>query len=329
MNRKLSLSSIFGTLFFLIMTLFLGLILYITADFSVPETWFFLPLFAGMFIGLLISLGNINQSINLNNQLIEQKKFNVQFRSCPDYWTKHTVVNDETKENVVMCYNHIEGTSSFVYGDMKRNSPEFDSRFTSHTLNDMRDKAVYKVTDDVPVKCDEQPTPVTDGSQPAATPQPTDTPQPAATPQPAGEDVVETFQTYSRDHPDYRRYRHTHTNIDRIVHADLANHDPTLVQPHSHVYLNSDSGSHSHGQIIIGDDDENIQIDERYKETDDNFKHWINPYDMGNDKRSMEINLTKLNSAENLCDLASPFAWVEAQAKCKNVKKYVPPSKTV
>jgi len=307
MNRKLSLSSIFGTLFFLIMTLLLGLILYITADFSLPESWLFLALFIGMFIGLLISLGNINLSIKLNDHLIDKKKFDVQFQSCPDYWTKHTVVNDDTKEQVVMCYNHIEGTSSFVYGDMKTNSPEFDPRFTTDTLNDMRQKAVYKVDPDAPVK-DCEPT--------VPTPPATDT-------QSADTDVIETFQTYPRDHPDYNKYRHTHTNIDRIVHSNLANHDPNMVEPHGHVYLNSDSGSHSHG-LNIGNVDDPLELEERYKETDSNFSNWINPYAM-NDTRAMEINLTKLNSTENKCDLVSPFAWVEAQTKCKNVKKYVPP----
>jgi len=305
MNRKLSLGSIFGTLFFLIMTLLLGLVLYITADFTRPETWLYMTLFIGMFIGLLIALGNINTSIKLNDHLLDKKRLDINLHSCPDYWTRHTVINDKTKQPVVMCYNHIEGTSSFVYGDMKKNSPEFDPKFTSDTLNDMRQMAVYKVDPDAP-KPDCEPTDMKTHEETTTTP------------------VVETFQTYQIGDPDYKKFRHTHTNIDRIVHADLANHDPNFVEPHEHVYLNSDRGSHSHGLNGGNDDSDGIHIEEKYRETDSNFSHWINPYQM-DDKRAMEINLTKLNNAENLCDLSSPFAWVEAQTKCKNVKRYVPP----
>jgi hypothetical protein len=308
MNRKLSLGSIFGTLFFLIMTLLLGVILYITADFGRPETWLYVSLFIGMFIGLLIALGNINTSIKLNDHLLDKKLLDINLHSCPDYWTRHTVINEQTNQPVVMCYNHIEGTSSFVYGDMKRNSPEFDPNFTSETLNDMRQKAVYKVDPDAQ-KPDCEPKEMKTSSEEA-----TSTP------------VVETFQTYRRDDPDYEKYKHTHTRIDRIVHSDIANHDPNWVEPHEHVYLNSDRGSHSHG--VNGENDnasDELQVDEKYRETDSNFSHWINPYQMEDDKRAMEINLTKLNTTENLCDLSSPFAWIEAQTKCRNVKRYVPP----
>ena len=125
---------------------------------------------------------------------------------------------------------------------------------------------------------------------------------------------LEGFTNLNPDHPEYEDHLHTHTSVDLIVNSNLSSDSSSNASPHGHVFLGSTSGTHSHkpGAGGFWGEDEVVP----YKAEFDNFNNWINPHAAENGRVGMELNLTKLNEADNKCELANTFPWVEAYTKC-------------
>ena len=103
MSKKISLISLFSTIFFLILTVVLGLIIHYLGDPNEPIFALFGTLFIGMFLCLLTCLSNLNTFIKIydDNQITNK---DVYISTCPDYWTKRQVFNEKTKQKATMCH---------------------------------------------------------------------------------------------------------------------------------------------------------------------------------------------------------------------------------
>lgn len=125
---------------------------------------------------------------------------------------------------------------------------------------------------------------------------------------------LEAFTNLNPEDPEYEDNLHTHTSVDLIVNSNLSTDSGSNTSPHGHVFLGSTSGTHSHKPGQGGFWGENGVIP--YAADFDNFDNWINPHNTGNGRVGMELNLTKLNEADNKCKIANTFPWVEAYTKC-------------
>lgn len=277
MNRKISFFALIATLFFLMLTIVLGFVIHYVGDTSEPIFWLLSTLFVGMFIALLTCLSNLSTSIKIHQQMLDTSTQDVEFTTCPDYWTKHIVFDKTSRKKTVMCYNHFKD-DIFIDGDLQGENYSFDpnSSFANSNIQDLRALATY--------------------------------------PENQTETFIQ-YYTDPGD-PEYHKHKHFHTRIDKIVHSNLNIYDGSVEIPeHGHVYENVSSGHHSHSGLPNGNEIEHTS--RSYTVTDSNFDNWINPYKIPNKNHyAIEINLNQLNAATNKCELASMFAWSDASVQC-------------
>ena len=280
MSKKISLISLFSTIFFLILTVVLGLIIHYLGDPNEPIFALFGTLFIGMFLCLLTCLSNLNTLIKIydDNQITNK---DVYISTCPDYWTKRQVFNEKTKQKATMCHN-ISPTNELIYGSL--DGEQF--QFTDSNLTQMREKAEYPELQQNTENSIER---------------------------------FESLDFGDPDYYKYH-HRHDNVvlhapddenSIDSDRPDSIYFNDTTLKHPH---VISGDWFSHSHrpgisDYVLFG------RNNNAYSGSDDNFNNWINPYNT-NGMNSIEINLKELNRAENTCDLTRHFAWSEAEAKC-------------
>ena len=283
MSKKISLISLFSTIFFLILTVVLGLIIHYLGDPNEPIFALFGTLFIGMFLCLLTCLSNLNTLIKIYDEQQKTYKDNIHISTCPDYWTKRHVFDQRTKKQATMCHN-ISPTKELVYGSL--DGEQF--QFTSSNLTQMREKAEYP---------EETQAPVTERFE------------------------QDQHTSIWQGDPDYQKYHHYHNDV--VVHVGdsslIANYNESVYNDeslkHPHVFSGpSEYFSHSHRP---GESDDVLFGINRnvYSGSDENYNNWINPYNT-NGLNTIELNLNELNRAENACDLTRHFAWTEAEAKC-------------
>lgn len=297
MSKKISLISLFSTIFFLIITVVLGLIIHYLGDPNEPIFALFGTLFIGMFLCLLTCLSNLNTLIKIYDDQQKTTK-DIYISTCPDYWTKRHVFDQKTRKQATMCHN-ISPTNELVYGSLDGEN----FKFTTSNLTQMREKAEYPET------------------------------QVSTTQAPVTETFItseDSFRLKNRSinhgDPDFEKYHHYHDDV--VVNVGdssiIAQYDDSVYNEtslrHPHVYSGpSEYFSHSHRP---GESDENLfgrNNQNFYSGSEDNFNNWINPYN-ANGLNTIELNLKQMNSAENTCDLTRHFAWSEAEAKCAKKK---------
>ena len=310
-----------ATIVLLIVTVVLGFaVSYI--NFSNPMAWLFITLFFGCFITFIRALYSMNKlnklsSISVSSADIFSGKTlnkNAKLTTCPDYWTKKVVIDPSTDEQVVMCYNeHIdidgnaqylggtleleEGTAGVVQGDDEAGvtnlEPEADTEdavfnfsadsiFSGRNLNDVRSLA--NTGDNTFLN----------------------------------EDTVEGFKMYRTRDPGYFEHRHTHEMVKRVIDGRVTTSDDSVDNVdlnHSHTKYYG-RGYHSHDRNEGAGLTDFVGADDRYKITKGNFENWISPYKTESGKYAIEINLKKLNEAQNTCELASKFVWSDVMNNC-------------
>jgi hypothetical protein len=281
MSKKISLISLFSTIFFLIITVVLGLIIHYLGDPSEPVFALFGTLFIGMFLCLLTCLSNLNYLIKIYDEQQSVTK-DVHISTCPDYWTKRQVVDKKSGQQATMCHN-ISPTGELVYGSL--DSEQFE--FTNSNLTEMRDKAEYPETQEEPV---------------------------------LERFTQKTFlDTDDADYYKFHHY-HADVVITANANDISSPYDSSIyndaTQAHPHI-ISGDSEylQHSHQPGISDDELFGRKGNSMYSAKDENFNNWINPYN-ANGLNTIELNLKQLNNATNTCDLTRHFAWNEAEAKC-------------
>lgn len=284
MNRVITFISLFATVVFLTLTFILGFLIHYIEDRENPLFWFMVTIFIGSFLSLLICLGNINSTVKLSKQkLLKKETDDINFTTCPDYWTKRLLKSNG--KTVTMCYNQFtdnNGNIVLIDGKITSNVDGYsfiNSNFKSN-LDDYRAKAIYS--------------------------------------------NIETFTstnmygeyTDSLD-PNYQSNLHTHF-ISIVADSNNSNIDGNSNVPsHAHVYYDQGRRSHSHSPSW------NIttSVENTFTNVEgmSNFDHWISPVKSldipGGNEYAIQINLNKLNEANNSCELAKMFNWGET-SKC-------------
>ena len=295
-NRFIPTFSFFATIFLFITTVSLGLV-FAYMDKSSPLVWLIGTLFIGMFIAFINAVNNMNQLLSKGNSITSNDFYadidgSINFTSCPDYWTKNIVYDHDSKTSTMMCYNHFEnnGNDMFIGGELIKTTstgtggvPQDnyyfspDSLFPNRNLQEIRDMARF----------------------------------------PEAEAVVEQFNLIRRGEDGYESNLHTHSSSTHIIGGSIDNNGNNIPY-HSHTY-HMGPISHSHRNLspdALNAIAQQFPLHVAYTETHGNFDNWISPFRLPNGKYAMEINLTKLNQAENACELAKMFIWTEALNKC-------------
>lgn len=296
MNKVITFVSIFTVVFFLMLTVILGLVIHYIGNPEEPLFWFLATLFIGMFISLLVSLGNIGALVKINKNKIDKMENNDHsFTTCPNYWLERIVINNDTNEKVKMCYNILPNKDitsfsdpkqfSFIDGELisdNQTPPEEDFTFTnsnfSSNLSYYRNMASYS--------------------------------------------NIETFvnleSQYSYNSEDYQKNFHYHDRVDISVGSNVSGN--SNIPDHGHAtFMNVGRRGHSHSINWDQLTQQNL-VFTNYNPSHSNFNYWINPIAIdvgdGNTKYAIELNLNKLNLANNSCELAKLFNWGEYTRNC-------------
>lgn len=285
MNRKISIKSIIATITFLALSIILGLSIHFhgwKAD--TPVFWFLAVLLIGTLLSVIVCVANIDKRIDLYTKITDQEDSKkIKLTTCPNYWTKHIVLDPTTQKPITMCFNMYD--HKFIDGPLSQSdaSGQYQfpdtSIFRNSNINDLREmrQLPYSDTRETFVLQNQQGLTMTDES----------------------------------------KYRHTHYT--KLI-ADESSDENPFLEPHSHEY-NVGLRWHSHGPSW--DDDLEMTTKFEYSVTDSNFDNWINPFvhdELTNGNIALEINLNQLNSADNVCSLVKKIPWTEASIKCKDVK---------
>jgi hypothetical protein len=258
---------------------------YLFGDSTQPFFYFILVVTCGLFTSVLVCIDNLKTFSKYAKESQEFDDEDVYFRTCPDYWTKRRVVDPTTKLPHTMCYNTMQN-DMFVSGSLTNNDA---NTYLGTTITDLRasmsnasmSNAVIASMSNAVI---------------------------------ASNADLEGFTNLNPEDPEYEENLHTHTSVDLIVNSNLSTDSGSNASPHGHIFLGSTSGTHSHKPGEGGFwGDTGVSP---YTADFDNFDNWINPHNAGNGRTGMELNLTKLNEADNKCEIANTFPWVEAYTKC-------------
>jgi hypothetical protein len=287
----LSVKGSFGTLLFLMLFFICALAAYVMGDYKSPVFYFLVTMAFFLFLAVLSCIDNIRTFAKIVKKTEEDENKAVVLDTCPDYWTRTVVRNPSTQKLHTLCRN-VLNYDQYVSGSVDGTSPHANAVLGTD-IQSLREMAVYPETAD---SAAEGSTEATVGGT---------------------EDVTETF--IEPGHPDYDKHWHRHKTIDYVVHDDVVDKDGKAYDDvHGHTFYNENSGHHSHypGEEagISGLTSSTKNMPPKYN----NYNHWISPYDNASGKPlGMEINLSKLNEAENKCELANTLPWTEANVKCE------------
>lgn len=311
----------FATIVLFIVTVVLGFaVSYI--NFSNPMAWLFITLFFGCFITFIRALYSMNKLNKLSSMSVSSADIfsgktlnkNAKLTTCPDYWTKKVVIDPNTDEQVIMCYNeHIDtdGNAHYLGGTLELdegsigtivNNDETGATDLNPVAN--TEDAVFNFSADSIFGSDNL-----DNVRALATTEDGDF---------LNQDTVEGFKMYRVGDSGYNEHRHTHEMVKRVIDGDVITNDESVdnVDPnHTHTKYYG-RGYHSHDRNEGMGLTDFIGSDDQYKITKGNFENWISPYKTKSGKFAIEINLKKLNEAKNTCELASNFVWSDVMNNC-------------
>lgn len=289
-DSLLPFKTLFGTLFAFVAFLILFFVTISTYQTVPLMKWFTVPLMVFIGLGMLIIIKKINTIVTMKEKLIkDNKKENIVLSSCPEYWVKETVNIDpdpamlsgdeDIDQTAVICRNYFDndGTPNYVGGS---GNGDAKSKFVKNFGDEPKP---FKQT-------------ISDLQSKAA----------------YIEGFDEMLDTTSDDlqttyiHPkDMKEGVHVHHIAPIILHD---HDDPEM--SHSHV---SGRYPHTHEMTVSGSTLGNQTMKNRPHE---HGQHWINQSTNDINPNGVEINLTRLNDAENKCELSKMFHWTEAYDKC-------------
>jgi len=292
-DSLLPFKTLFGTLFAFIAFLVLFFVT-ITTFKTVPLVkWFTVPLMIFIGLGMITIIKKINEIITIKEKLIEEsRKENIVLSSCPEYWVKETVTIDsepgmlnsdeDINQSAIICRNYFDhdGTPHYVGGS---GNGDKNSKFS---MNFRESDSSIKPFKDTINDLQNKATYIEGFDEPLDT---------------TSDDLQTTYI-----HPEnIKQGVHVH-HIEPIILHD--HNDPML--SHAHV---EGRYPHTHEMNIKGSALGNQTYKTRPYEHNQN---WINQSTNEINPNGVEINLTKLNEAENKCELSKMFHWTEAYDKC-------------
>lgn len=336
--------AILGTclIFVAFIVTFIGLVL--TMNSNSGMSWLLLPLLAGLGFAVIRCIQNIREIVKLKDDEANEEDKKVILKTCPEYWVKDTVIvkkDDNDEQQVTICKNyhnfnssgndneyHYVGGSGDKFGQTHANGAENNG--FNDVLSNLQENAKFteKETtenfvdeDDALPPAERRPTVQDKDNSHTFTKHDDDDGKPPTNEEKPG--PIAFHPTKPDSEPSCVVY-----DSEGITHTHLAKCD--FMGPH-----NSNDTDHSPGAIVTGfgkDTEFQNGMWHRHitKPTDSSFptregegymNNWINPTPADMSKigvtEGVEINLDRLNEAENVCKLAKNFYWTEAYNKCK------------
>ena len=302
------LKALFGT--FILLAVFVVLFIVMIGTFQLQEPKFFLiPVVFSVGLALLRSIRIINEIIKEKEEDLVERNMQVFLNTCPEYWIKDTVnlINSDTNDvsRVNICKNYSkdqDGKIQFVGGSGEKFANNFkgDHTFTANTPKGKVDEVINKLNGEF-------------RSPPEGFQQP----------------------EYLHSNNPNRITRGNPNDIedDRMVtYLDTAQTAENLNSTNKLNTLPSGAHVHYKGNAIMhnnsGDIHEDVSgygwhVHDTYRLSGENVRegnsyssNWINTAPESTGSHGVEINLDRLNEADNKCQLAKHFYWTEARNKC-------------
>jgi len=320
--------------------------------------WLFIPLLTGTAFALIRCVQNIQEIVKLKDDEASTEKNEIILDSCPEYWVKDTVYVPNTAGDghvpIKICKNHntfnkkkepyfIAGHGKYfantyntilgtgVDSNLTNVLSKFNSSYIQRTSN------VDDTTDTFTIN--EPSYFIENFATPAEPPHYDQVPVNLRL---TRADIAEAATNATGDNPNGTVFSKNGNNRGSFVIYDDATTSPTST---SHIHLgngnefsgkfmgihNHDDDYHTDGTNALTDRQfhthaHSTELDYglEYRNSANYEKNWVNSNVIRHDAgrlESVEINLDKLNTAENICDLAKHFYWIEAYNKCKYNEK--------
>lgn len=305
------LKALFGT--FIMLAVFVVLFIVMIGTFELQEPKFFLiPVVFSVGIALLRSIKIINEIIKDKEDDLVERNMQVFLDTCPEYWIKDTVHLKNTDTNDVsivnICKNYStnqDGKIQFVGGSGDKFVNNFKKEDTSFEDNDTTKTKMEKVINNLNAEFRSP----TEGFQ----------------------EQPEYLHSNSDDK--ITKGNPNDMNDDRMVtYLETDNTDENLQKTDALNTLGAGSHVHYKGNVIMHSNTGSMHADvagygwhvhdtpilsgENVRDGDSYASNWINAAPESTGHHGVEINLNRLNEAENKCELSKHFFWTEARNKC-------------
>ena len=250
--------------------------------------WFTIPLLLFLGFGLISMIQKINDIVLLKEKKIKEgKAAQIVMTTCPEYWVRETVtidpqpgVSDESK-TVEICRNYFDhdGTPHYVGGS---GNGDANSKFSMNFRED--DSNIKPFSDTINSLQDKATYILQEGF--------------------VGDDLDVSDPDLGTTYVNSAEGVHIHHMSPIVVH----DHTDAMMT-HDHVH---GKHPHNHQNVMPGPVGNNINKSRPFE----HGENWINKTTDNIHPNGVEINLSKLNEAENKCDLTKMFHWTEAFEKC-------------
>ena len=316
-NYNVPAKMLFGTL--VIFVFFILSFMILIGTYSDPlAKWLLLPTSISFGIALMQCLQNLKEFVDLKEDIAETEEASIILSTCPEYWVKDTVYVKDSAESskhkaITVCKNYArtddnkmmfvggstrgDTSSTFVqnYGNsgetvtdvittMNNQHSESKDTFVEGFIS-TGDQYLHKlVTDDSNVKFSKT----------------TKTNEDQMVTYYNADAVDSTWATESNDKMADTNIQHVHHTGDLIIHSHANDGHGDIQGPFWH--------SHDYSDTVDPLEARDPDIEDK----------WISEH---NSVKGLEINLDKLNSASNICELVKDkFYWTEATNKCNFAK---------
>jgi hypothetical protein len=302
------LKGLFGT--FILLAVFVVLFIVMIGTFELQEPKFFLiPVVFSVGLALLRSIRIINEIIKGKEDDLVERNMQVFLNTCPEYWIKDTVnlVDSDTSDvsRVNICKNYSkdqDGKIQFVGGSGEKFAQNFKGTHTldATTAEGKMDEVITNLNAEFP--------PQTEGFQQPEYLHSSDLNRiTRGNPNDLEDDRMVTYVDTANDEENLGRTEQLHTLSGKHIHykGNAIMHDNNSGDIHEDV---SGYGWHVHDTHHLSG--ENVRTGDNYS------SNWINRAPDSTGSHGVEINLDRLNEADNKCQLAKHFYWTEARNKC-------------
>lgn len=302
------LKGLFGT--FILLAVFVVLFIVMIGTFELQEPKFFLiPVVFSVGLALLRSIRIINEIIKGKEEDLVERNIQVFLNTCPEYWIKDTVnlidsdTNDISRVNICKNYSKDQdGKIQFVGGSGEKFAHNFkgDSTLTATTTEGKIDEVITNLNNEFrsPPEGFQQPEYLHSNNPNRIT---------RGNPNDVQDDRMVT-------------YLDTTETIDNLDSTEKLN----TLTPGTHVHYKGNAIMHNNSGEIHEDvsgygwhvHDTHRLSGENVRTGDSYSSNWINRAPDNTGSHGVEINLDRLNEADNKCQLGKHFYWTEARNKC-------------
>ena len=311
------LKALIGT--FVIFVVFISLFIAFLGTMNTPNAkWLIVPLIIFSGIALLKCVQNIQEIISIKDGELSDRNVKVYLNTCPEYWVKDTIYAGEhgNMKKVNICKNYSlnnSGNYQFVGGSGDNFAKNFsidESNVSFDGVLDQMNNAFVAssnvIVDEFTQLDDVIPNNLygLDHVKTVQNPNNDNDPRMVTFISDMGTNLNDEQSKNMLDVPGRHIHYtgtirlHDNSNISSYPsHINNVHRDLVGTQWHTH-----HSGDHELGADSI--------------RTADYESNWINGVPSDFPHKGVEINLDRLNQAENICDLAKNVYWTEAYNKC-------------